>query len=339
MNKSDVPQKAIRILFLADTHIGFDWPVKPRTYRRRRGDDFYNNYLLALKPAFENEVDLVIHGGDLLNRSRLPQYVINRAFEPLLQAADLDIPVFIVPGNHERSKFKLTLFEQHPRVNLFDKPKVFYFSKNGTEIALCGFPFFRGDIRNEFPQLLSKLYEQIDRKATALLCLHHPFDGAEVGPKNFTFINRPDTINPADIPDWIDGVLSGHIHRHQVLYKNNGGKPIPVFYPGSVERTSFAERNEQKGYIRLKISGSKISHDFIQLPTRPMHQLKWDVTDWTISHFEAKLTALIRGLKPNSIVRINVLNYTKSELPGHLTHAIIRKMTPGSMNVDISVKK
>ena len=35
---------AIRILFLADTHLGFDLPVKPRINRRRRGIDFFKNY-------------------------------------------------------------------------------------------------------------------------------------------------------------------------------------------------------------------------------------------------------------------------------------------------------
>ena len=57
---------SIRILFLSDTHLGIDWPLRPRVKRSRRGDDFWHNYLLALQPAFNKEVDLVIHGGDLL---------------------------------------------------------------------------------------------------------------------------------------------------------------------------------------------------------------------------------------------------------------------------------
>jgi hypothetical protein len=41
----------IRILLLADTHLGFDLPVNPRINRRRRGHDFLANYATALQPV------------------------------------------------------------------------------------------------------------------------------------------------------------------------------------------------------------------------------------------------------------------------------------------------
>ena len=46
----------IRILLLADTHLGFDLPVNPRVNRRRRGHDFLANYAAALQPALTGEV-------------------------------------------------------------------------------------------------------------------------------------------------------------------------------------------------------------------------------------------------------------------------------------------
>ena len=62
----------IRILFLADTHLGFDYPFRPRVQRRRRGPDFFRNFDLALQPAHRGEVDLVVHGGDIFYRSKIP---------------------------------------------------------------------------------------------------------------------------------------------------------------------------------------------------------------------------------------------------------------------------
>ena len=59
---------SIKILLLADTHIGFDSPLNPRITRRRRGDDFLRNFRIALEPALEGNVDLVVHGGDILYR-------------------------------------------------------------------------------------------------------------------------------------------------------------------------------------------------------------------------------------------------------------------------------
>jgi exonuclease SbcD len=93
----------IRVLLLADTHLGFDFPLRPRVKRRRRGPDFFANTREALGPARRGEIDLVVHGGDLLYRSKVPAELVRMALEPLLEVADRGVPVVLVPGNHERS--------------------------------------------------------------------------------------------------------------------------------------------------------------------------------------------------------------------------------------------
>jgi DNA repair exonuclease SbcCD nuclease subunit len=68
-------------------------------------------------------------------------------------------------------------------------------------------------------------------------------------------------------------VLCGHIHRAQVLNRDLAARPLaaPVLYPGSIERTSAAERFEEKGYLRIEISrGSPLRWRFVELPTQPM---------------------------------------------------------------------
>ena len=66
----------VRILLLADTHLGFDSPPHPRVTRRRRGPDFFANFERALQPARRGEVDLVVHGGDLFFRSKVPAALV-----------------------------------------------------------------------------------------------------------------------------------------------------------------------------------------------------------------------------------------------------------------------
>ena len=61
---SPVP-RPVRILLLADSHLGFDHPVRPRVRRRRRGEDFLANHRRALRAAVDGKVDLVVHGGDV----------------------------------------------------------------------------------------------------------------------------------------------------------------------------------------------------------------------------------------------------------------------------------
>ncbi|MGD9302415.1 MAG: hypothetical protein PVI13_12635 [Desulfobacterales bacterium] len=66
----------IRILFLADTHLGYDFPFRPRIERRRRGPDFFANYERALQPAMERMSSIFL-------RSR-------RLFPPYCQATFID---------------------------------------------------------------------------------------------------------------------------------------------------------------------------------------------------------------------------------------------------------
>ncbi|MEO5814198.1 MAG: metallophosphoesterase, partial [Gemmatimonadaceae bacterium] len=75
----------LRILLLADSHLGFDLPVRPRVERRRRGHDFFANYSAALEPAFDGDVDIVVHAGDVFDRPIVAPAVAHRAYEPLRQ--------------------------------------------------------------------------------------------------------------------------------------------------------------------------------------------------------------------------------------------------------------
>ena len=93
---------SVRIVFLADSHLGIDQPANPRVRRRRRGDDFMANYQRALDHATSVGCHAVVHGGDVFFRSRVRPELVQAAFAPLKRLANAGIPVFVVPGNHER---------------------------------------------------------------------------------------------------------------------------------------------------------------------------------------------------------------------------------------------
>ena len=185
----------IRILFLADTHLGFDLPFRPRIQRRRRGPEFFANFKRALLPALQGKVDCAVHGGDLFYRSKVPPRLVTMAFEPLKQVADQGISVYLVPGNHERSAIPHRSLAEHPRIYIFDRPKTFLLHKGGLSLALAGFPFVRHGIRREFLHLLDQTGRHDVIADVQLLCIHQSIDGAIVGPAGYVFRNRPDVIN------------------------------------------------------------------------------------------------------------------------------------------------
>ncbi len=334
--------KSIKILFLADTHLGIDLPLKPRINRRRRGLDFFKNYELALKPALEKKVDLVIHGGDLYYRSKLPDLLINMAFEPLLKIADLGIPVILVPGNHERSKIRLTLFELHENIFIFTKPEIFKFKIRNCSIQIAGFPCIRKNVRDSFVYIIAQLKLNYTQANISLLCMHQAVEGAQVGPSNYTFRKNHDTIRAVDIPGGFAAILSGHIHRHQVLKFGPNSKPLntKVFYPGSIERTAFAEKNESKGYIILDIetdgNGGHVKNwKFHELPSRPMIEFEIDNDKFQREEILKEIEKMAEHFKKDSILRIkfsNIDTKMKGSIPGIND---IRRVIPETMNVQI----
>ena len=338
-----VRPSVIRVLLIADTHLGFDLPMHPRVERRRRGDDFFANYERALAPAYGGEVDLVVHGGDVFFRSRVPPSVVEMAMAPLVRVAEHGLPVFIVPGNHERSQLPLHLWSAHPNIRIFDAPRTFLISVQQAKIAMSGFPFTR-HIRDAFPELLEQTRYREHDTDLCLLCMHQTVEGAQVGPSDFTFRWGSDVIKGRDIPDDLDAVLCGHIHRAQVLTHDLSSRPLPapVIYPGSIERTSFAERNETKNYAVCSFSPSYCKDgglqdvSFTALPARPMMNLIIEYPDPTGLALAEQIKRRIRGLDPDAVVRVHVNGVLSPRDEQLLSAAYLRSLAPATMNISLA---
>jgi DNA repair protein SbcD/Mre11 len=328
--------QGIRILFLADSHLGFDLPVRPRVERRRRGHDFFANYLTALEPALRGEVDLVVHGGDVFNRSKVVATVAHQAFEPLRRIADRGIPVFIVPGNHERSRIPHAHVVLHANIHVFDIARTFLVDVRGTPIALSGFPYERRDVRTRFPTLLEQTGWRAHRAALRLLCIHHCVEGATVGPADFTFTTADDVIRVRDVPAEFAAVLSGHIHRHQVVTSDLRRRPLdtPVLYPGSVERTTTAEMDERKGFLILHADAgaAPLRWEFQPLPARPMVRQEIVANEQT---FESDIRAIIAAAPHDAVLSIRVSGVMTDAQWRAVSGPRLRALAPPTMNVEI----
>ena len=328
----------IRILLLADTHLGFDLPVNPRIQRRRRGHDFLANYATALRPALSGEVDLVVHGGDVFNRSRPPSSVAWQAFEPLTRVADGGVPVFVVPGNHERGRIPHLRFAHHPGIHVFDRPRTFLADIKGIRLALAGFPSERDEVRARFGDLLAETGWTESDAQIRLLCLHQCVEGATVGPANYMFTTAADVIRTSDIPIGFAALLSGHIHRHQVLKTDLRGRalPAPVLYPGSIERTSIAEADEEKGFMIVEVSLEKaVDWRFHPLPARPLvrHDLQLDGLDAV--QVESTIRSLVATAPADAVVSVRISGTVTNEVSRILSAEFLRSLTPATMNLDL----
>jgi len=333
----------IRVLLLADTHLGFDSPARPRIQRRRRGHDFFANFELALQAALDNRVDVVVHGGDLFYRRRIPADLVQRAFLPLKRVADAGIPVFVVPGNHERSEIPYSMLALHPGIRIFDRPRTFTIDVRSTRVMLAGFPFQRGPIRDEFCSVLDATGCRDVTADVRLLCVHQSFEGATVGPVDYTFRHASDVVQIRDVPPGFAAVLAGHIHRHQVLEVDLRGRPAPapILYPGSIERTSFAERQEPKGYMILELEGDAstggklIERRFLHLPARPMVIRELSVEREGTNRLRHRIGEAIAAAPPDAVLRLRVLGRPDARALRMLSAESLRSWAPPTMNVEV----
>lgn len=74
-------------------------------------------------------------------------------------------------------------------------------------------------------------------------------------------------------------VALGHIHRPQ---NRNPEAAPPVVYSGSIERVTFRERDERKGFCLVHLSPDRTpvaSYTYVETPARPFRALKVDARD------------------------------------------------------------
>ncbi|NQV29640.1 MAG: metallophosphoesterase [Candidatus Marinimicrobia bacterium] len=320
----------MKILLFADTHLGFDYPIRPRIERRRRGTDFFQNYQHILDTALTEKVDVLLHGGDVFFRSKIPSLIVEKAYEPLLKVLDQGIDIFLVPGNHERSRLPHTPLFHHPKLHLFDRPRTFTVERSNSRIAFGGIPNIRHDVADSFAGAVHSSGIMEVSAEQKLLCLHQSIENAVVGVQNYKFRKGPDVIGLDQFPAGMDLIVSGHIHRQQILTSLSG---TPIIYPGSIERTSFAERLESKGYYMIEISEARIDIEFRPLSCRPM--IEWLLNSCTVdeSSFLQQVASRVTELPEDAILRIKCTSEGQQDL---LKIAKVRTLFPTSINVEIA---
>ncbi|MFX0123288.1 MAG: exonuclease SbcCD subunit D [Candidatus Hodarchaeota archaeon] len=289
-------EEFIRFLHISDSHFGVHYALKPKNLLRRSyGESFFRKVTEVIQKAIsDHSVDFIIHSGDFFNRSQPHPEIIDRAVKSFQPAIQREIPIYILPGNHERSKLPLGLLPfSNGNINLFKKPSSFIFEKNGITIKLTGFPYMRKNVKGKFNTLVREAWFQCTGKQTkkpdfSILVIHQLIKGSCI--ENYTFKRGHNVVSFRQIPQKFNYIACGHVHRFQFLYNtrlnsiqssnefcsakqdysnhswqfsNETSPTSPIFrgplisYAGSLERVSLVERREPKGYIICQIETSK----------------------------------------------------------------------------------
>jgi len=219
-----------RLLHTGDTHVGYQQYHVPE-----RRADFLAAFRAVAEDAIEEEVDAVVHAGDLFHDRRPTLPDLLGVIDVLEGLAAAEVPFLAIVGNHEakRNAQWLDLFETLGLATRLGAEPVVV-----GEVALYGLDFVPRAKREAFEPDFTP--HDADHAALVAHGLFEPFDHGEWDPEAI--------LDPAAVA--FDAMLLGDNHDPGMARVDGTW----VTYCGSTERASADER-EPRGYNLVTVDG------------------------------------------------------------------------------------
>ena len=266
----------MKLIHLSDLHIG----------KQLKGFSLIEDQKYILDKILEiirsQKADGVMIAGDIYDKSSPSAEAVTVFDSFLTDLKEIDIPVFIVSGNHdsgERLSFGAKIMEKEN----------FFFSGvyNGTlkkvtlndeygeiNIFLCPFvrpsdvrPFFQNEKIESYDDAVKTIinHTEINTKKRNVIIAHQFVTGAKLCDSEETYVGTLDNIS-SSIFEKFDYVALGHIHGPQDIVKNK------IRYCGTPLKYSFSEVNHHKSVTVVNLSEKgNVSTEFI--PLEPLHNM------------------------------------------------------------------
>jgi DNA repair exonuclease SbcCD nuclease subunit len=243
------------ILHLSDTHLG------NRQYGSDiRRDDFTLAFEAAIDRALEENVDAVIHTGDLFHRRTPSLPTVTDCITILRKLADADIPFYGIVGNHDRKMDQqwLDLIRETGTAQRLDQTPTMV----NDEVALYGIDavtkpaWHATDFSLEAPP---------NPDAFRLLAIHQLFE--PLVPEFYADHDLTEVLDRVDID--IDALALGDYHKTESRLTND----IPAWYAGSTERCATDEIEPRTASL-LEIEDGDLERRELELSTREFESIR-----------------------------------------------------------------
>ncbi len=290
----------MKIIHFSDTHLGFsDLSITNPEGINQREADFYKAFEDVIDAIIKIKPDYVIHTGDLFHRANPSNRAIIFALTQLKRIEKLNIPFIIIAGNHSTPRTSTaspilkalsTINHVYPVFEQRYKPIVF------DDVIFHALPHINDErlISTE----LDTIEAHINPNKRNIFMMH-----CSVG-AHYLMHEFGEWVYPKDrenIFEKMDYVALGHWHGFGVVDKHPN-----VYYAGSTERTSSADRRGDKGFVTLVLEDTlQIKHHLI--PQRASLIFNIDVDD-----YEKEIAALDLSEIEDALVEVRLFNLTAS---------------------------
>lgn len=278
----------MKFLHLSDLHLG----------KNLNGFSLYQDqaYILnqVVQIAQSEQIEAVIIAGDIFDKSVPNSQAIQLFDEFLTSWAELNLPVFIISGNHDNAQrvaFGANLFKQN---NIFISPvyngniSPITLEDNFGKINFYLLPFLKPTtVRSFFPNEEITSYNQaievalknisLNTNERNILIAHQFVTGAYICDSEDIVVGGIDNIDANLFQDF-DYVALGHLHTPQTVLRES------IRYCGTLLKYSFSEINQEKSLTIVDFL-AKNDINIQTIPLKPLHdmrKLKGSYTDLTL---------------------------------------------------------
>ena len=149
-----------------------------------------------------------------------------------------------------------------------------------------------------------------------ILMIHGSLQGLEVSSSVLEMVNQ-NPFKADDIKSGLNYLALGHFHN-SFEREYLGCK---IVNPGSIEKLSIAEINDEKGFVWAEVSKSEVKTNFIKLKTRPMETAELTLSkdeNYLPNIREFILDFLSKLSKPNKILKVSLRGLISQQQYGEL---------------------
>ncbi|MFM7088555.1 MAG: exonuclease SbcCD subunit D [Candidatus Paceibacterota bacterium] len=351
----------LTLAHLSDTHIGYEaYKTLSKGGENQRSVDFAKAFSLAVDDIIANDPPLVIHAGDVADKTIIPirlMLFIRMEFSRLagIRPDGSRRQVVVVAGNHELPRSRkeacfLELIKDLPGVHVsttsYDKFVFEHLPESDQSL--------KDVIVHTLPHDVLKTIDysvvQPEEGKINILSSHGVAGGSELFTRS---LGREFSI-PAELlmRNW-EYVALGHWHKQgpvdfglnfaKVSPSSTGKTPNRVWYSGSTENSGFGDVLEggvERGWLKVTISGDDLYVLPQIIPTRKMFRLpEIDGNGLSPSEICRALENNIKAVELNGCIVGQIVTNVDREVWSLVDLNYIKGLATDALHYDVAVKR
>ena len=262
---------SVQILHCSDMHLDRNFNMANLARVQERKEDLNRNFSVAVDYALSNKPDLFLVAGDVFDRVSPGNAARVFLTGKIRQLKETGMHVYMIGGNHDIPKLggqrvAIEVLSSAGLSTVFSESDEFGTSileLNGKRVCVAGKSYF-SQVESANPLHERKVPIEGDYN---ILMIHGSLQGLNVA-SSVPEMASQNPFRPEDVKVGLNYFALGHFHNF--FEREYGG--CKIVNSGSVEKLSYAEMNDEKGFVWAELNPDNVSTEFIKLQTRPMEE-------------------------------------------------------------------